>query len=112
MPYIPNTDADRQAMLASLGMTQMSDLYRDVPALVMDPVISLPEPLSESEIMAEMRRLSEKNAHAGQYATFLGAGSYNHFSPSAVYRIMSRGEFYTAYTPYQPELAQGTLQWT
>ena len=112
MPYIPNTDADRQAMLASLGMRQMADLYREVPAEVLDPPISLPAPLSESEIMAEMRRLSEKNCDAAHFATFLGAGSYNHFSPSAVYRIMSRGEFYTAYTPYQPELSQGTLQWT
>jgi glycine dehydrogenase subunit 1 len=112
MPYIPNTDADRQAMLASLGMRQMGDLYQEVPADVLDPPISLPAPLSESEIMAEMRRLSEKNCDAAHYATFLGAGSYNHFSPSAVYRIMSRGEFYTAYTPYQPELSQGTLQWT
>ena len=112
MPYIPNTDADRQAMLASLGMTSLADLYREVPASVMDPPINLPEPLSESEIMAEMRRLSAKNCDATGFATFLGAGSYNHFSPAAVYRIMSRGEFYTAYTPYQPELAQGTLQWT
>jgi glycine cleavage system P protein (glycine dehydrogenase) subunit 1 len=112
MPYIPNTDADREAMLASLGMTRLTDLYRDVPAQVLDPPIDLPEPLSESEIMAEMRRLSEKNCDATHYATFLGAGSYNHFSPAAVYRIMSRGEFYTAYTPYQPELSQGTLQWT
>ena len=60
--------------------------------------------------MAEMRRLSELNADAAHYALFLGAGAYNHFSPSAVYRIMSRNEFYTAYTPYQPELSQGTLQ--
>jgi glycine dehydrogenase subunit 1 len=112
MPYIPNTDADRQAMLESLGMTSLADLYREVPAQVMDPTITLPEPLSESEIMAEMRRLSAKNCDATQFATFLGAGSYNHFSPAAVYRIMSRGEFYTAYTPYQPELSQGTLQWT
>jgi glycine dehydrogenase subunit 1 len=112
MPYIPNTDADRLAMLASLGLAQMADLYRDVPAQVLDPPIDLPAPLSESEIMAEMRRLSDKNCDATRYATFLGAGSYNHFSPAAVYRIMSRGEFYTAYTPYQPELSQGTLQWT
>src|SRR6476469_1251623 len=112
MPYIPTTDADRLAMLASLGLAQMADLYRDVPAQVLDPPIDLPAPLSESEIMAEMRRLSDKNCDATRYATFLGAGSYNHFSPAAVYRIMSRGEFYTAYTPYQPELSQGTLQWT
>src|SRR5579859_3468252 len=112
MPYIPNTDADRQQMLASLGLTRLTDLYREVPASVLDPAIALPEPLSESEIMAEMRRLSEKNCDAAHYATFLGAGSYNHFSPAAVYRIMSRGDFYTAYPQYQPALAQGTLQWT
>jgi glycine dehydrogenase subunit 1 len=110
MVYTPNTEAQRKEMLARIGVKGMDDLYREVPRQVRDPKIELPTPLPEPELIAEMRRLSEKNADAAHYATFLGAGSYNHFSPSAVYRIMSRSEFYTAYTPYQPELSQGTLQ--
>src|SRR5438067_11519908 len=110
MVYAPNTDAQRKEMLAAIGVKSMTDLYKEVPPSVIDPKIELPSPLAEPELMAEMRRLSERNADALHYANFLGAGSYNHFSPSAVYRIMSRSEFYTAYTPYQPELSQGTLQ--
>ncbi|MBF6612672.1 MAG: aminomethyl-transferring glycine dehydrogenase subunit GcvPA [Chloroflexi bacterium] len=110
MVYTPNTEAQRQEMLASIGLTSVHDLYQEVPASLLDPQIKLPPPLSEPELVAEMRRLSERNADATHNAIFLGAGSYNHFSPSAVYRIMSRSEFYTAYTPYQPELSQGTLQ--
>ncbi len=110
MVYTPNTEAQRQEMLAAIGLKSISDLYSEVPASVIDPEIRLPAPLSEPELMAEMRRLSERNADALHHPNFLGAGSYNHFSPSAVYRIMSRSEFYTAYTPYQPELSQGTLQ--
>ncbi len=110
MVYTPNTEAQRQEMLAAMGLSKVEDLYQEVPAEVLNPPIDLPAPLSEPQLMAEMRRLSELNADAAHYATFLGAGSYNHFSPSAVYRIMSRNEFYTAYTPYQPELSQGILQ--
>ena len=110
MVYTPNTEAQRQEMLAVIGVKSINDLYTDVPSSVIDPKIDLPAPLSEPELMAHMRRLSERNADALHNATFLGAGSYNHYSPSAVYRIMSRSEFYTAYTPYQPELSQGTLQ--
>src|SRR6476469_7255167 len=111
MEYIPNTDAQREEMLAAIGVGTIKDLYHEVPAQVVDPPIQLPEPLSEGEVLAEMRRLSEKNADAAHYAIFLGAGAYNHYSPSIAYRLISRGEFLTAYTPYQPELSQGTLQW-
>jgi glycine dehydrogenase subunit 1 len=110
MVYTPNTEAQRQEMLAAIGVGDIKDLYKEVPPSVLDPKIDLPTPLAEPEIVAEMRRLSELNADAAHYALFLGAGAYNHFSPSAVYRIMSRSEFLTAYTPYQPELSQGTLQ--
>ena len=111
MEYIPNTDAQRQEMLAAIGVSDVMELFSEVPHEVTDPPIQLPEPLSEGEILAEMRRLSEKNADAAHYAVFLGAGAYNHYSPSIAYRLISRGEFLTAYTPYQPELSQGTLQW-
>jgi glycine dehydrogenase subunit 1 len=110
MVYTPNTEAQRQEMLSSMGLKNLKDLYREVPPQVFNPKIDLPAPLSEPELTAEMRRLSEVNADAAHYALFLGAGAYNHFSPSAVYRIASRSEFLTAYTPYQPELSQGTLQ--
>ncbi|MFL5732173.1 MAG: aminomethyl-transferring glycine dehydrogenase subunit GcvPA [Chloroflexia bacterium] len=110
MVYTPNTDAQRQEMLSAMGLKSLDDLYREVPAQVLNPQIDLPAPLSEPEIAAEMRRLSELNADASHHALFLGAGAYNHFSPIAVFRIMSRSEFLTAYTPYQPELSQGTLQ--
>jgi glycine dehydrogenase subunit 1 len=110
MVYTPNTESQREEMLKTIGLKSVSDLYQEVPTALLDPKIELPAPLAEPELVAEMRRLSEINADASHYATFLGAGAYNHFSPSAVYRIMSRPEFYTAYTPYQPELSQGTLQ--
>lgn len=110
MVYTPNTEAQRDEMLKAIGLKSISDLYVEVPDSVIDPEIKLPAPLSEPELIAEMRRLSERNADALHTANFLGAGAYNHFSPSAVYRIMSRSEFYTSYTPYQPELSQGTLQ--
>ena len=110
MVYTPNTEAQRQEMIEAMGLKSLEDLYREVPSSVRDPKINLPAPLSEPELLGEMRRLSELNADAAHYATFLGAGAYNHFSPSVVYRIMSRSEFLTAYTPYQPELSQGTLQ--
>jgi len=90
MVYTPNTEAQREEMLASMGLRSVSDLYKEVPSAVLDPKIELPKALSEPELVAEMRRMSELNADALHYATFLGAGSYNHFSPSAVYRIMSR----------------------
>ena len=110
MVYTPNTEAQREEMLKVIGLDSIGDLYSEVPASVIDPSIDIPAPLSEPEIVAEMRRMSELNFDSTRYATFLGAGSYNHYSPSAVYRIMSRSEFYTAYTPYQPEVSQGTLQ--
>src|SRR5437763_16871128 len=103
MVYTPNTEAQRQEMLRVIGLNSVSELYREVPASVIDPPINLPVPLSEPEIRAEMRRLSELNADAPHYALFLGAGAYNHFSPSAVYRIMSRPEFLTPCPPFPPD---------
>jgi glycine dehydrogenase subunit 1 len=112
MSYIPHTDLDRQQMLAAIGVTTIEDLFDAVPASHRFPKLNLPDALSEMEIAAEMQALSEANAHAGDYSIFRGAGAYHHFVPSAVNHILMRGEFYTAYTPYQPELSQGTLQAT
>jgi glycine dehydrogenase subunit 1 len=112
MSYIPHTDAERQQMLSAIGVTTIEDLFEAVPAAHRFPRLDLPGPMSEMEVMAEMQALAEANEHAGDFALFRGAGAYHHFIPSAVNHILLRGEFYTAYTPYQPEMSQGTLQAT
>jgi glycine dehydrogenase subunit 1 len=112
MSYIPHTEIERQQMLATIGATTIEDLFDAVPASHRFPKIDIPAPLSEMEIAAEMQALAEANEHAGDFALFRGAGAYHHFIPSIVNHILLRGEFYTAYTPYQPEMSQGTLQAT
>jgi glycine dehydrogenase subunit 1 len=110
MSYVPHTDADRAEMLAAIGVECVEDLFHDVPAACRFPELKLPEPLSEMEIMAELQAMSEENLDLGHYPSFLGAGAYHHYVPRVVDHIISRSEFYTAYTPYQPEISQGTLQ--
>ncbi len=110
MNYIPNTEVDQRAMLSTIGVDSVADLFDVVPERVRFPKLNLPRPLSEMEIMAELTALSDKNADAHHYACFMGAGAYNHFVPSVVGQLQMRSEFYTAYTPYQPEVSQGTLQ--
>jgi glycine dehydrogenase subunit 1 len=110
MSYIPHTDLERQQMLAAIGITTIEDLFEPVPAAHRFPRLNLPRPLSELEVAAELASLAEANEHAADYAIFRGAGAYHHFIPSAISHIVSRGEFLTAYTPYQPEVSQGTLQ--
>src|SRR3954451_12505784 len=108
--YISNTNDERAAMLQAIGVASVPDLFEVVPADVRFPELHVPEPLSEAELMRELRRMSNRNTETLSSISFLGAGAYNHFIPSAVDAILRRGEYYTAYTPYQPELAQGTLQ--
>lgn len=108
--YISITDAERAAMLQAIGVESVSDLFVDVPADLRFPPLDLPASLSEPELMRELRRLSGANASAATHSIFLGAGAYNHFVPTAVDQILRRSEYYTAYTPYQPEISQGTLQ--
>ena len=110
MSYVPHTDADRAEMLAAIGVERIEDLFHDVPAAFRFPELELPEPLSEMEILAELQALSEENLDTGHFPCFLGAGAYQHYVPRIVDQIISRSEFYTAYTPYQPEISQGTLQ--
>lgn len=112
MSYIPHTEIERQQMLAKIGVTTIEDLFDAVPASHRFPKIDIPGPLSEMEIAAEMQALAEANEHAGDFALFRGAGAYHHFVPSVVNHLLLRGEFFTAYTPYQPEMSQGTLQAT
>ena len=109
-PYSPNTDSDRLEMLKSLGISSEKDLFKDIPSKFVDPDLNLPNPRSELDLHSDLYRLSRLNKIPGESPSFLGAGSYQHFIPSAVKQIVTRGEYMTAYTPYQPEVAQGTLQ--
>jgi glycine dehydrogenase subunit 1 len=108
MPYISNTDAQRREMLDAIGLSSLDDLFADIPAPLQVPALDIPPGRSEGEVLAHLRALSERNAHG--LVCFLGGGFYDHFIPSCVDAMASRGEFYTAYTPYQPEASQGTLQ--
>ncbi|HZD58391.1 MAG TPA: aminomethyl-transferring glycine dehydrogenase subunit GcvPA [Anaerolineales bacterium] len=108
--YFPHTDADRDAMLQTIGVERLEDLFKDVPARHRFPDLNLPPALTEMEVSAEMQDLAWANDTAREMVCFLGAGAYNHYVPAAVDSILRRGEFYTAYTPYQPEISQGTLQ--
>lgn len=110
MSYIPHTDAERQQMLAAIGVTTIEDLFEAVPASHRFPKINIAKGVSEMEVAAEMTALAESNEDASDFSLFRGAGAYYHFMPSVVNHILLRGEFYTAYTPYQPEVSQGTLQ--
>jgi glycine dehydrogenase subunit 1 len=111
MRYIPNTDADRQAMLEAMGLTSIEELFKSIPRdLRLARPLDIPTGLSEQEVLRHMRTLASRNADVEAYVSFLGAGAYHHFIPSIVPVLTSRGEFMTAYTPYQPEMAQGTLQ--
>lgn len=109
--YLPHTDDERAAMLGTLGLNTVEDLFIDIPDQVrFDRELELPAPLAEPELYDHMYALAAKNANLNDYATFLGAGVYDHYVPSAVRQILARNEFYTAYTPYQPETSQGILQ--
>ena len=110
MPYIPHSDADRKAMLERIGVGSVTDLFQDVPEGVRFPTLDLPAALSEIGARWELESLAEANLTAGEASCFLGAGAYRHFVPAVVDGVISRGEFYSAYTPYQAEVSQGTLQ--
>ena len=112
MRYLPLTPADRSAMLETIGADSVDALFADVPAEAQldGPIHGLPHHASEMAVEKHMRRLSQQNLAAGDAAFFLGAGAYRHHVPASVDHIIQRGEFLTAYTPYQPEIAQGTLQ--
>ena len=99
-------------MLKALGVASVDDLFQDIPAQLRNPELRLSPALSELELGQEMERLAARNVQPGPYACFLGAGVYRHFTPAVVGALASRGEFLTSYTPYQPEVSQGTLQAT
>jgi glycine dehydrogenase subunit 1 len=109
-PYVSITDTERQEMLHIIGVQSVEELFADVPEALRFPHLDLPAPLAEPALIGEMHQRSMGNAHACSHRMFLGAGAYNHFVPAAVDHLLRRSEFYTAYTPYQPEISQGTLQ--
>lgn len=110
MAYIPHTEKDRQEMLAAVGVESLDELYDAVPEKYRFPDLNLPDPITEMEIKEELENLAVANVQTTHVACFLGAGAYQHYIPSVVDHILRRNEFYTAYTPYQPEISQGTLQ--
>lgn len=111
MTYIPISPKERDAMLETIGVKSLDDLFDAVPAKHRFPELNLPPALTEMEAMEELSGLAQANENVREdLISFLGAGMYNHYIPSVVDHILRRGEFYTAYTPYQPEISQGTLQ--
>ena len=111
MGYLSLTDADRAEMLAAIGVSSVDELFEQIPPGVrFDRELDVPEALTELELVAHLSDLAGRNVHSGVELSFLGAGIYDHYVPSVVDVLLSRGEFLTAYTPYQPEMSQGVLQ--
>jgi len=109
--YLPDTELDKKEMLDLLNMSSIDELFEDIPSeLRLKGELNIPEADSEPVLLKKMKKLAERNINADQYPTFLGAGTYDHYIPSVVDHMISRSEFYTAYTPYQPEISQGELQ--
>jgi glycine dehydrogenase subunit 1 len=111
LPFLSLTDRDRDAMLDAVGVASVEELFHDVPeAMRLRRDLDLERPLSEPEIVAHLGELAARNSHTGRELSFLGAGIYDHYVPAVVDAMLARGEFLTAYTPYQPEMSQGVLQ--
>src|SRR5208337_3057944 len=109
MRYLPKSPADREAMLKAIGLCSVDELFAPIPAEYrLNRDLKIPRQMAESEIVDYFRQRSRENGEG--YTSFLGAGAYNHYRPVVIDALISRGEFFTAYTPYQPEIAQGTLQ--
>jgi len=108
--YNPNTPGIKKEMLSDIGVDSYKDLFTDIPEKYRFPDLNLPSPTSELDLKNELFKIANKNSIPGEYSSFLGAGAYRHFIPSVVKQITSRSEFMTSYTPYQPEVSQGTLQ--
>src|SRR5246127_3540423 len=109
MRYLPKSQADREVMLGEIGVKSIDDLFAAIPAEYrFKGDLDIPRSYAESEIIEFFRQRATERAQG--YATFLGAGAYSHYRPVVIESLISRGEFFTAYTPYQPEIAQGTLQ--
>ena len=111
MRYIPNSPEERDEMLEIVGLKSADELFRSIPKKCnLNRALEITEPLAEPEVIAAMEKLAAKNTAATK-PSFLGAGVYSHFSPTIVDHLIQRSEFFTSYTPYQPEISQGTLQY-
>ena len=111
MSYLALTDADRDSMLEAIGVESLEELFADLPEGVrFDRPLDVPPALTEQELTVYFEQLASQNEHNGSHVSFLGAGLYDHYVPAVVDAVLQRGEFLTAYTPYQPELSQGVLQ--
>jgi glycine dehydrogenase subunit 1 len=108
--FTPHTPEEIKVMLEAIGVNNIEELFTKVPEKHRFPELDLPEALTEMEINADLHEIASANASTDDFISFLGAGAYNHYIPAAVDMLLRRGEFYTAYTPYQPEVSQGTLQ--
>lgn len=108
--YIPHTDEEIKGMLETIGVKDIDALFSTIPPSKKINTVDLPEGMDEFSVLSKLKKMAHLNANADEYSYFLGAGIYNHVIPSAVNQIVSRGDFYTAYTPYQAEVSQGTLQ--
>ena len=111
MRYVSLTSQQRKMMLGEIGLEGVEDLFRTIPETMrLKRPLAIAEALSETDLLQYFKSLGKKNASAESFSYFLGAGAYHHFIPTIIDSIISRSEFYTAYTPYQPEVSQGTLQ--
>ncbi|MGR3309386.1 MAG: aminomethyl-transferring glycine dehydrogenase subunit GcvPA [Candidatus Brocadiales bacterium] len=110
MDFVPSTDKDKEIMLKEVGVKSVEALLTDIPQSLRKFDLNIPKTLSEMELVKELKAAAEKNINVSEYTSFLGAGAYEHFIPSVVNYLASRGEFATCYTPYQAEVSQGTLQ--
>ena len=107
--YIPHTEEDIRVMLDRIGVESVDDLYKDIPSeVIFKGEYDIPEGMSEPELRRHFRELADKNRNL---KVFAGGGVYDHYAPSVIPHLLQRSEFYTAYTPYQPEISQGTLQY-
>lgn len=110
--FIPNTSEDQRKMLAEIGLNNLDELFADIPKEILDRYRPTGlAPMSECEVKQLVQALARENAHPDEYVSFLGGGVYDHYVPSLIPQLISRGEFLTCYTPYQAELSQGTLTW-
>lgn len=111
-PYIPHTPEDEQSMLEAIGYNSVEELFQDIPKdVALNRDLDLKPAMSELEVMSYLTKMANKNCSIDELTCFLGAGAYDHYIPSIIDHIISRSEFYTSYTPYQPEISQGTLQY-
>ena len=108
--FIPHTESEREEMLRSIGVEKIEDLFAAIPEQHRFPKLGMLHGMTEMEASAQLKEMAEANLSLSNAVSFLGAGAYYHYIPAAIDNLISRGEFYTAYTPYQPEISQGTLQ--